>query len=195
MLLHCLRHGASEANLAHRFNPTNDPLHETAHAELRRFAGFAQRHDHIFVSPLMRAVQTAEGLRLEGWTLEPRIAERDLGVFCGLTAAECRARHADAFAAFSRLEAQPPIPDGESRAAHLARVLEWVAETSGAHSGEVLAVTHGGVIDFLYRMGTGQPLHGGADIFGGDNLALSTFEVDWPEVRLVAFSVPLLAAA
>ena len=41
--------------------------------------------------------------------------ERGLGCFQGLTAAECRERHAEAFAAFERYEAEPAIPGGESR--------------------------------------------------------------------------------
>jgi broad specificity phosphatase PhoE len=195
MLLHCLRHGASVANLAHRFNPEDDPLHERTIATLRRFGGLTIGFDRVYVSPLRRAVQTADLLGLSDWTLEPRIVERRLGVFAGLTAAECEARHARAFEDFGRLEAEPSIPEGESRSAHLARLTSWLEEVSADSAESVLAVTHGGVIDFLFRMGSGRPLHGGAEVFGGDNLSLSTFEVAWPQVRLVAFSTPLAAPA
>src|SRR5581483_3940 len=119
MLLHCLRHGATVANLAHRFNPEDDPLHDGTIAELRGFGGLTETYDQVYVSPLPRAVHTAQLLGLTNWTLEPRIAERRLGVFAGLTAAECEVHHAEAFAAFSRLEAEPAIPGGESRGAHL----------------------------------------------------------------------------
>ena len=195
MLLHCLRHGASVANLAHRFNPEDDPLHESTVAALRRLGGLTASFDRVYVSPLRRALQTAELLGLAGWTLEPRITERGLGVFSGLTAAECETRHAQAFEDFGRLHAEPAIPGGESRGAHLARVTSWLEELAGERADNVLAVTHGGVIDFLFRMDSGRPLHGGGDVFGGDNLSLSTFDVTWPEVRLVAFSTPLVAAA
>jgi len=195
MLLHCLRHGATEANLAHRFNPEDDPLHASTHDQLRGFVGLSERYDHIYVSPLRRAVQTAELLGLKGWTIEPRISERGLGVFCGLTAEECTERHAQAFADFSRLEAEPAIPDGESRGEHLARVMAWLEEACACGAERVLAITHGGVIDFLYRMGTGSPMHGGEQVHGGDNLALSSFEVAWPHVRLISFSDPLALAA
>src|SRR5579862_2389805 len=126
MILHCLRHGASVANLAHRFNPEDDPLHESAVVALRSVGPLTAAYDRIYVSPLPRAVQTAEHLGLAGWTLEPRITERRLGIFTGLTAAECAARHAQAFADFQRLEAEPAIPKGESRAEHLARVTAWL---------------------------------------------------------------------
>jgi broad specificity phosphatase PhoE len=194
MLLHCLRHGASVANLAHRFNPEDDPLHESTIAGIRQVGGLTARFDRVYVSPLARAVQTAELLGLSAWELEPRIAERRLGVFAGLTAAECEARHGQAFADFGRLEAEPPIPEGESRGAHRARVMSWLEDVAGERAENVLAVTHGGVIDFLFRLGSGFPPHGGGGVFGGDNLGLSTFDVAWPRVRLVAFSTPLVAA-
>ncbi|HXQ45095.1 MAG TPA: histidine phosphatase family protein [Caulobacteraceae bacterium] len=191
MLLHCLRHGASVANLAHRFNPEDDPLHEATVVALRAAQRLNLAYDRIYVSPLPRAVQTAEHLGLARWTLDPRITERRLGVFAGLTAAECEARHAQAFEDFGRLEAEPAIPEGESRGQHLARVAAWLEDASSAGDARVLAVTHGGVIDFVYRMATGHPLHGGEDIFGGENLGLSAFEVDWPDVRLLSFSAEL----
>jgi 2,3-bisphosphoglycerate-dependent phosphoglycerate mutase len=193
MILHCLRHGASVANLAHRFNPEDDPLHESAVAALRSIGPLTGAYDRIDVSPLPRAVRTAQLLGLAGWTLEPRITERRLGVFTGLTAAECAERHRRAFADFHRLEAEPAIPMGESRGEHLARVTAWLEEVSSGGADRVLAVTHGGVIDFLYRMATGRPLHGGEDIFGGENLGLSAFELAGPDVRLIAFSTELRA--
>jgi 2,3-bisphosphoglycerate-dependent phosphoglycerate mutase len=189
LLLHCLRHGATVANLAHRFNPEDDQLHDDTVAQLRGFSGLAGTYDRTYVSCLPRAVETARLLGLTEWTLEPRIAERGLGAFAGLTAAECQVRYAEAFADFSRLEAEPPIPGGESRAEHLARVLSWLEEAAALQ--RVLAVTHGGVIDFLYRMATGRPIHGGPEIFGADNLSLSMFEVRWPDVELLSFSTPI----
>lgn len=189
MLLHCLRHGATVANLAHRFNPEDDPLHSDTVVELRRFAGLTGVYDRVYVSSLPRAVQTAKHLGLTGWTVEPRIAERGLGAFAGLTAEECRTRYAEAFADFSRFDAEPAIPGGESRAEHLARVLSWLEEAATRQ--RVLAVTHGGTIDFLYRMATGSPMHGGSEIFGAENLSLSIFKVIWPDVKLEAFSMPI----
>ena len=110
MILHCLRHGASVANLAHRFNPEDDPLDKSAIAALRSVGPLTGAYDRIYVSPLPRAVQTAEHLNLAGWTLEPRITERRLGVFAGLTAAECEARHSQAFDDFGDSRRNPPSP-------------------------------------------------------------------------------------
>jgi len=191
MILHLLRHGATVANLANRFNPEDDPLHADAVAALRRAAFQPEGYDRIYVSPLRRAVQTAEHLGLASWTPEPRIAERRLGVFAGLTAEECRALHAQAFADFSRFDAEPAIPEGESRGAHLARVLDWLEAAKAGGARRVLAVTHGGVVDFAYRLATGRPIHGGDDFFGGANLGLSEFEIEGETIRLIAFARPL----
>ena len=102
-----------------------------------------------------------------------------------LTAAECQVRFPRAYADFMRLEAEPAIPGGESRGAHLARVLAWLEEVAARD--RVLAVTHGGVIDFLERLALGQPLHGG-EFYGGANLGLTAFEVTWPTLRFLSFS-------
>jgi broad specificity phosphatase PhoE len=180
------------SNLGGRFNDhVDEPIDPGAAASLPALSLGGETYERIYVSPLRRCVQTAEHLGLTGWTPEARITERGLGVFQGLTPAQCRARHAAAFAAFSRLEAEPAIPEGESRGAHLARVLDWLEEASRANAGKVLAVTHGGVIDFLYRLSGAHPLHGGERIFAGENFTRSVFEIDWPEVRLLAFSQPL----
>ena len=71
--------------------------------------------------------------------------------------------------------------------------MSWLEHVAGDGADRVLAITHGGVIDFLFRLASGRPLHGGAEVFGGDNLGLSTFDVAWPDVRLIAFTAELPA--
>jgi broad specificity phosphatase PhoE len=192
MLLHCIRHGVTPSNLAGRFNDSEDePIDASAVEALKPLNIEAEAYDRVYVSPMRRCVETAQHLGLKGWTLEPRIAGRGLGVFQGLTPNECQTLLGDPFDAFSKLEAEPAIPEGESRGAHLARVKAWLEEVSKAGLDRVLAITHGGVIDFLYRMSGAHPIHGGERIFGGENLALSSFEIDWPHVKLLGFSEPL----
>jgi broad specificity phosphatase PhoE len=81
------------------------------------------------------------------------------------------------------------VPDGESRAQNFERIVAWLRDIA-AHR-DVLAITHGGTIDFLYRLATGIALHGGDRIYSGNNATLAIFEVDWPNVRLVDFDAPL----
>ena len=88
------------------------------------------------------------------------------------------------------------IPDGETRAQHWSRVSAWLEEVAAGGADAVLAVTHGGVIDFLYRQATGHPLHGSGMLFGGENLARSRFEINPAgAVSLIAFAEPLATVA
>jgi broad specificity phosphatase PhoE len=189
MFLDVIRHGATASTIG-QWYPGDEPLAEEAHAVLAAIAFDASPYDRICVSALRRAVETARGLGLSGFTVDPRLAERGLGILRGLTPAECRARHAADFEAFSAFDADYCIPGGESRGTHLDRVLAWLEETRASGARHALAITHGGVIDFLWRLGRGAPVHGG-EFNGGELLSLSRFEVDWPAVRLISFAEPL----
>jgi broad specificity phosphatase PhoE len=192
MILDCIRHGLTASNAAMRFSDSDEePLQPDQFALLGRTRIDAGRYARIWVSPARRCVETATALGLGEWTIEPRLMERRLGVFQGLTPDECRSRHPGPFADFSRFNGDFAIPSGESRGQHLARVLDWLGEACAEDVGPILAVTHGGVIDFLYRLGADHPTHGGDHIHAGGNGALSRFEVAWPKVRLVSFSEPL----
>ncbi len=68
-------------------------------------------------------------------------------------------------------------------------MLDWIEDVAG--HGSVLAITHGGTVDFLYRLGTGQPPHGGVEIHASRNASLSTFEINGAGVHLVDFDVAL----
>jgi probable phosphoglycerate mutase len=120
---------------------------------------------------------------------EPRLAERHFGVFEGLPSAECERRFPVEFAAFQRFDADYEIPEGESRSANLARVLDWLEEVA-VHR-RVLAITHGGTIDFLYRLATSNAVHSGRRIFAASNASVSSFEVHWPRIELKAYDVQL----
>ena len=196
MILDCIRHGITASNLAHRFNDCEDePLLPEVRAALAGVSFPTEGYDLVHVSPLRRCVETAAALGMRSWILDPRIGERRLGHFQGLTSVACAALHGESFAAFSKLDADYVIPGGESRAEHLARVLDWLEQTCRMTSGRTLAVTHGGVIDFLYRIGTGHSLHGGERIFASDNASLSAFKVHWPSVEVLEFSKPLISRA
>jgi probable phosphoglycerate mutase len=191
MYLNVIRHGATSSTQGHRFNDhEHEPLADEALASLAGVDFDASKYDRVDVSSLRRAVQTAEGLGLTDFTLDARLAERGLGIFRGLTAAQCLERHREDFEAFNAFEADYGIPGGESRGAHLARVLAWLDDVRASGAGHALAVTHGGVLDFLRRLGTGAPIHGGA-FNGGRLLAVSRFEMIGHRLRLFSFAEPL----
>lgn len=190
MRLDVLRHGVTALNESGRFNGwRDDGLTPTQRRRLESVRFDCRSYDAVYCSPLARCVETAACLGIAGYRVEPRIVERGLGVFEGLTAEECRARHPEDFARFLEFDETYCIPAGESRADNLARVRSWLDEAT--RFGRVLAITHGGTIDFLFRLATGHSLHGGSEIFSGANAALSEFEVEWPLVRLLEFARPL----
>jgi broad specificity phosphatase PhoE len=196
MILDCIRHGVTASNLEGRFNYSGDedlapPALEVL-ASLRAIE--AAHYTRVFVSPMRRAEETARRLGLKDWISEPRLAERGFGRFEGLTTAECAELHSPGFEIAHLMQPHFEIPDGETRAAHWARVQAWLGEVAAQRYERVLAVTHGGVIDFLYRQATGHPLHGSGMLFGGDNLTRSRFELAGGEIRLIAFAEPLARA-
>ena len=190
MELHCIRHGATKANIRGALNGRNhEGLTQDQVARLRSIVFDSSEYDAVFCSPLNRAVETAQILSISQCITDPRIVERDFGMFEGLTLTECEALYPADFKVFRRLDEHHVVPGGESRAQHLERVVDWLEEISQMN--RVLAITHGGIIDFLYRMGTGRPLHGGTDVYSGENGSMNKFDINWPSVRLVAYSVEL----
>ena len=192
MQLDCLRHGLTIENIRGIYHGradgvlTEDQIKSLANA---RFD--ASGYDAIYCSPLGRCRDTATALGITEWISEPRMAERDFGIFEGLSASECASRYQSEFMAFQRFDADYCIPDGESRAQHLARTIEWLREIAGMR--RVLAITHGGTIDFLYRIASGISLHGGERIFSGSAASISSFEVDWPNVVLIRYDHHVVA--
>ena len=184
MKVSCLRHGATALNARGVFSGLgSESLLEEQRLSLERVRLEADHYDAIYCSPAVRCKETAHSLRLSSFVEDPRLAERRFGIFDGLTAEQCRLAHPEEFGAFQRFDAEYVIPGGESRAQHFGRVEQWLVEVSKYE--DVLAITHGGTVDFLFRLGTGQPLHGGNEIFSGPNAALSVFEVVWPTVTPV----------
>jgi probable phosphoglycerate mutase len=103
-------------------------------------------------SPLRRAVETAALLGGTAPRLDPRLAERDFGVWTGRLLAEAAEAGPEAGWA-----ARPPA--GESLAEVLARARAWLDDLGTAEGPETwVAVTHGGVIRALVAAATGWDL-------------------------------------
>jgi probable phosphoglycerate mutase len=162
-----VRHGETDFNREQRFQGQIDvPLNDTGQTQARRLADAlaGERFDLIVSSDLERARQTA-------WPLEQRQTTRALaqadwreqgfGVLEGLSVAEIKARHPQLWAQWLRHDADDRMPDGESVREFHARVIGAVRSLVQAHEGRrLLVVTHGGVLDMLWRTVHGLPLHG-----------------------------------
>jgi broad specificity phosphatase PhoE len=188
----CIRHGKTRSNEEGRYNGTSEESLTREQSVRLAAIGFdSSSYDAVFCSPLKRCVETATHLRVSDWVIEPRIVERNFGVLEGLTQGECRAKYAAEFAAFRAFDQHYVVPSGESRGAHHARMIDWIRSIEKSYR-SVLAITHGGMIDLLYRLGAGEPLYdfeGG--IKAGNYAALSRFEVQWPRIRTLVFDVEL----
>ena len=153
-----VRHGETAWNAEHRVQGQLDvPLNAAglAQAEAVARALAHERFDAIYSSDLQRARRTAEPLaRLSGLTieLEPGLRERHYGIFQTHTYAEVKARHAEDYARFLKRDPDFSFRTGESLRAFSQRSLDVMSRIASENEGRnILVVTHGGVLDELYR--------------------------------------------
>ena len=166
-----IRHGETDWNRQLRFQGQIDvPLNATGHEQAGRLAErlLAEPIDLLVSSDLQRAQQTAAPLALRRAqpvaALHAGLREQSFGVLEGLDAPTIRARHPALWAQWLRFDADESAPGGESTRQFHARVLAAVRELATAHAGRrVAVVTHGGVLDMLWRTVHGLPLSGGRE--------------------------------
>lgn len=151
-LLYLLRHGATEANLAHpprlQGRCQDPPLAPVGvqQAEAIRDQLAGRNLHHCFTSPLLRAVQTAQIVCApHGLTPEPleALTECDVGRWGGLTWDEIRQREPETLAQFLAQPSTCPYPEGESLQEVYRRVAPTLDGLLTRFSGQnVLVVTH-----------------------------------------------------
>jgi 2,3-bisphosphoglycerate-dependent phosphoglycerate mutase len=158
-----VRHGETDWNREGRMQGHLDiPLSLTglrqAEALAERLAG--ETFNALFSSDLARARLTAEQVaRRTGHRIvtDPRLRERHLGVLQACTADESARLHPEAYAAFRGGSADYVIPGGESARSFFSRVIAALTEIAQRLAGSrVVVVSHGGVLDALYRHASGQ---------------------------------------
>lgn len=196
-----IRHGETDWNRELRFQGHIDvPLNDAGHEQARRVGLRLAREpvQHIISSDLMRAQQTAtpaaQQLALPlATTLGLR--EQHFGIVEGLRAEDIQRDHPRAWEAWLEFREDYGMPEGESPLQFHARIIEALRGIVAQHAGQtVLVVTHGGVLDMVWRTATGQGLSGPrqSDIpNGGINRvriasAPASFAieiVDWADVR------------
>jgi broad specificity phosphatase PhoE len=133
----------------------------------------------IYASDLRRAYETAEIVAAAiGIAPEPAPALREifLGDWEGLSTEEISVRHPEAWASWVEEPDWDVVPGGEGAALFDARVGAAVDEIFGRHrSGDVIAVTHGGVIQIALHRVVGRPSRG-LFPFKIQNASISTIE-------------------
>jgi probable phosphoglycerate mutase len=160
-----IRHGETEWNRESRFQGhLNSVLNETGRAQAQALGErlVAERFDLLLSSDLGRALQTAGAIAMRTGhevVVEPRLRERRMGIFQGLTPAEVEARYPEDFARFKSRDPDYVIPGGESMRQLFERSVACFTDLAERHAGLTLAaVTHGGVLAMLYRRAMQMPL-------------------------------------
>lgn len=179
-----IRHGETDWNAERRIQgqidiPLNPAGQLQAIAAARGVAG--QKFTALYSSDLLRAHQTAEQLaHHHGLPLRIDVAlrERHYGILQSLTAEEAGIRHPLASQRHATRDPDYALESGESLADFARRVLDGLEVLGRRHAGEsILVVTHGGVLDILYRHATGRTLQAKRD-FAVPNAALNWLERD-----------------
>lgn len=163
-----IRHGETDWNREQRFQGQIDvPLNRAGITQAERVAArlAGDPHDALVASDLARARETAAPVAA-AWGMAPGLVkglrEQHFGVLEGLDVPTIKAHHADLWARWLEHRADFALPGGgESLRDFHARVLATVRDLAAAHAGRRLAlVTHGGVLDMLWRTAMGQPIDG-----------------------------------
>jgi len=160
-----VRHGETAWNAEGRIQGHLDsPLNEEGLAQAVLVADrlARQRFSRLYSSDLGRALQTAQPLSDKSGRAvhaDARLRERNLGIFQGHTGAQCERRWPKHYAGFRSRDPEHMIPAGESGRELYERVVDVFTALAREHPGErLVVVTHGGVLDALYRFVRGVPL-------------------------------------
>jgi probable phosphoglycerate mutase len=153
-----IRHGETEWNIANirqghldsRLTPEGVAQAQALAQRLTR-----ERFRLIYSSDLGRAMQTAQIIAdATGHEIvsDPRLRERHLGIFQGLSSDEIKVKHPEEYRLHRTLGPDYVIPTGESVRQQVARNLAYLNEIAVKHLGEsIVVITHGGVLSGLFR--------------------------------------------
>lgn len=188
-----IRHGETDWNRELRFQGQVDvPLNATGHDQaLRLGMRLASEAAHrLYSSDLVRTVQTAspaaERLALPGMA-DRALREQAFGVIDGMSVPDIQRDHPDIWARWLDFDPDYAPPGGETQREFHDRVMGAMARLAHAHGGQRLViVTHGGVLDILYRVATGLPL-GGPRQCDIPNAGINRLRTDGRHVDIVSW--------
>lgn len=164
-----IRHGETAWNVETRLQGHTDialNAHGTWQAQRAALALADEDIAAIYTSDLSRARATAEAIaqrssqdQARAVRPTPGLRERGFGVLEGHTYAQIAERWPDESERWRRRDPDFAPPGGESLLQVRTRVADTVHALAQAHTGEqIVLVAHGGVLDTLYRLATGQDL-------------------------------------
>ncbi|WP_243392790.1 histidine phosphatase family protein [Kinneretia aquatilis] len=160
-----IRHGETAWNRDKRIQGQLDvPLNDTGRAQAQRLGEVlaGESVDVVYSSDLGRARETAAAAAAalgHPVHLDPGLRERSFGVFQGQTWQEIAERWPDHSERWRRRDPDFGAEGGETLQEFYARSVSAVERVLQQHAGQtVLIMTHGGVLDCLYRAATRLPL-------------------------------------
>jgi 2,3-bisphosphoglycerate-dependent phosphoglycerate mutase len=157
-----VRHGETSWNREKRMQGTTDTqLSDIGRAQAQALGRRLREHKFaaLYSSDLSRALHTARAIAEHTGrkvVTDARLRERCFGIFEGLTAAEIIARYPDEHSLFASQDPDYEVPGGECARRFTGRCLGCLGEIADRHPGmEVVVVSHGLVLDSLYRVAHG----------------------------------------
>ena len=160
-----IRHGETAWNVDTRIQGQLDiGLNDTGRWQAKRVAQAlaAEPIQAIYASDLSRAWATANEVAKTTRVnprAEPALRERGFGIFEGKTYQEIEAQWPDQAMQWRKRHPDFAPEGGESLLVMRDRILSVVNRLAAQHTGELIVmVAHGGVMDALYRLATGQDI-------------------------------------
>jgi probable phosphoglycerate mutase len=162
-----VRHGETAWNVETRLQGHTDiALNDTGRWQAQRLAQALGDEEiaQIYASDLSRAHDTAQAiasiaakLKTRAVQLHTGLRERAFGMFEGQTHAEIAEKWPEENTRWKHREPHFAPSGGESPTQLIERVARTVNELAAGHLGQqIVLVSHGGVLDMLYRLATNQ---------------------------------------
>lgn len=164
----CLvRHGETDWNAERRLQGHTDiDLNRHGIAQAKQMALALKRidlqFDVLYTSDLQRAAKTAEAIETLFNTsaiVNAALRERHFGALQGLVISDAAYREPDLWKSHLSRDLTEDLRGGESILQFANRITSALEQIKQAHLGKtILLVSHGGVLDMMYRIASNQPL-------------------------------------
>jgi len=195
-----IRHGETDWNRELRFQGHVDvALNAVGLEQARRLAVrlAGETVQGLYTSDLMRAQQTAQPIATQlgvERVADAQLREQSFGDVDGMRVDEIQREHPDAWAGWLRFDQDFRMPGGESMRQFHSRVIDAIYRLAADHRDQrLIVVTHGGVLDMVYRtarsLGLGGPRQSEIPNAGLNRVRVQGERIDildWADVQHLA---------
>ena len=164
----CLvRHGETDWNVARRLQGHTDiDLNARGLTQAKQLANSLKaidlQFDVLYTSDLLRAAKTAQAIEEEFGIkalIDPALRERHLGALQGLSTTEAPQVESELWDIHISRDLNHDLRGGESIGQFAERIHEALEQIRKQYLGKtILLVSHGGALDMMYRLASGQAL-------------------------------------